>query len=108
MLFSLEGSDRTDSSQISPSWEDDSISLSIKSSRLIGAMVLVCFFASPRLDREDFACSLRIVLSEGRCKKGKERVRIFIFLFFILKNLVDLLKSPVARAYIDCTAYAPL
>ena len=33
-------------------------------------------------------------------KKGLE------FLFF-LKNLVDLLKSPVARAYVDCTAYAP-
>ena len=66
--------------------------------------MLVCFFASPRLDLEDFACSLRMMLSEGRCKKGKERVRIFIY---FLKNLVDLLKSPVARAYVDCTAYAP-
>ena len=65
--------------------------------------MLVCFFALPRLDCEDFACSLRIVLSEERCKKGKERVRIFIF----LKNIVDLLKSPVVRAYVDCTAYAP-
>ena len=100
VLFSLEGSNRTDSSRISPSWEDDSISLSIKSSRLIGAMVLECFFGSPRLDREDFACSLRIILSEGRYKKGKEGVRMFFF----LKNLVDLLKSPVATAYVDCTA----
>ena len=41
--------------------------------------------------------------SEGRCKKGKERVRIF---YYFLKNLVDMLKSLVATAYIDCTAYA--
>ena len=34
-------------------------------------------------------------------KKGLE----FFYLFF--ENLVDLLKSPVARAYVDCTAYAP-
>ena len=45
-----------------------------------------------------------MMLSEGRCKKGKERVRIFIYLFF---NLVDLLKFLVATAYVDCTAYAP-
>ena len=64
--------------------------------------MLVCFFASPRLDREDFACSLRMMINEGRCKKGKERVRIFIFF-----NPVDLLKSLVAIAYVDCTAYAP-
>ena len=71
--------------------------------------MLVCFFASPRLDREDFSCSLRIVLSEGRRKKGKERVRIFIYIYiyFFVENLVDMLKSPVARAYVDCTAYAP-
>ena len=42
---------------------------------------------------------------EGRCNKEKERVRIF-FSFF-LKNIVDLLKSLVATAYVDCTAYAP-
>ena len=41
--------------------------------------------------------------SDGRCKKGKERVRIFIFLI----NLVDLLKLLVATAYVDCTACAP-
>ena len=57
-----------------------------------------------RLDREDFACSLRMMLSEGRCTKGKERVRIFIY---FLKNPVDLLKSLVATAYVDCMAYAP-
>ena len=42
--------------------------------------------------------------SDGRCKKGKERVRIFIY---FLKNLVDLLKLLVATAYVDCTACAP-
>ena len=41
--------------------------------------------------------------SDGRCKKGKERVRIFFF----WKNLVDLLKLLVATAYVDCTACAP-
>ena len=42
--------------------------------------------------------------SDGRYKKGKERVRIF---FVCLKNLVDLLKSLVVTAYVDCTACAP-
>ena len=65
--------------------------------------MLICFFALARLDCEDFACSLRMLLSEGRCKKGKEGARFYLF----LKNLVDLLKSPVARAYVDCTSYAP-
>ena len=51
------------------------------------------FFGASRLDREDFACSLRMILSEGRYKKGKERA-------------VDLLKSLVATAYVDCTTYA--
>ena len=41
--------------------------------------------------------------SDGRYKKGKERVRILFF----LKNLVDLLKSLVATAYVDCMACAP-
>ena len=35
-------------------------------------------------------------------RKGKD-----YNLYFFLKILVDLLKSPVARAYVDCTAYAP-
>ena len=60
------------------------------------------FFGASRLYCEDFACSLRMMLSEGRCKKGKERVRIFFW-----KNLVNFLKSLVATAYVDYTAYAP-
>ena len=66
--------------------------------------MLVCFFAFPRLDREDFAYSLHMMLSEGTCKKGKERVRMCVCVFFV--NLVDLLKLPVATVYVDCTAYA--
>ena len=42
--------------------------------------------------------------SDGSCKKGKEKVRIFIYFF---ENLVDLLKLLVATAYVDCTACAP-
>ena len=38
-------------------------------------------------------------------RKGKKGLE-YLYIYF-LKNLVDLLKSPVARAYIDCTAYAP-
>ena len=41
--------------------------------------------------------------SNGRYKKGEGRVRFFLF----LKNLVDLLKTLVATAYVDCTACAP-
>ena len=44
--------------------------------------------------------------SDGRYKKGKERLRIFINIYF-LKNLVDLLKSLVVTAYVVCTACAP-
>ena len=40
--------------------------------------------------------------SDGKYKKGKERVIIFF-----LKNLVDLLKLLVATAYVYCTACAP-
>ena len=43
-----------------------------------------------------------VLVTEGarKEKKGLE-------FHFILKNLVDLLKSLVATAYIDCTACAP-
>ena len=65
--------------------------------------MLDLFFGASRLDREDFACSLRMMLvKEGAIKekKGLES-------FFCLKNPVDLLKSLVPTAYVDCTAYAP-
>ena len=37
-------------------------------------------------------------------RKEKKGLESF---FVCLKNLVDLLKSLVATAYVDCTAYAP-
>ena len=40
-------------------------------------------------------------------KEGARKEKKGLESFFFLKNLVDLLKSPVARAYVDCTAYAP-
>ena len=42
-------------------------------------------------------------MKEGARKEKKGLESLFIF----LKNLVDLLKSLVATAYVDCTAYAP-
>ena len=66
--------------------------------------MLDLFFSASRLDRADFACSLLMMLvKEGarKEKKGLESLRFF------LKNLVHLLKSLVATAYVDCTAYAP-
>ena len=62
------------------------------------------FFGASRPDREDFACSLRMMLVKEGARKEKKGLEFF---YFFLKNLVDLLKSPVARAYVDCTAYAP-
>ena len=59
------------------------------------------FFGASRLDREDFACSLRMMLVKEGARKEKKG------LDFFWKNLVDLLKSLVATAYVDCTAYAP-
>ena len=69
---------------------------------LMGADVLDLFLSASRLGRADFACSLHMMLvMEGARKENKGLD------FFCLKNLVDLLKSLVATAYVDCTAYAP-
>ena len=106
MLCLLLGLDRTDSSQIAPSCEDDNTSLSIKSSRLIGAEVLDLFLSASRLGRADFACSLRMMLVKEGARKEKKGLESFFF--FFLENLVDLLKSPVARAYVDCTLMRPV
>ena len=40
-------------------------------------------------------------------KEGARKEKKGLDFFLFLKNLVDLLKSPVATAYVDCTAYAP-
>ena len=47
-------------------------------------MVLECFFGSPRLDREDFACSLRMMLVMECAREEKKGLDFFL-------NLVDLL-----------------
>ena len=96
----LLGSARTDSSQIAPSCVDDYSSFSIKSLRLMGADVPDLFLGPSQLGRADLTCSLRMMLVMEGTRKEKKR------LDFFLKNLVDLLKSLVATAYIDCTACA--
>ena len=40
-------------------------------------------------------------------KEGARKEKKGLESLFILKNPVDLLKSPVVTAYVDCTAYAP-
>ena len=65
--------------------------------------MLDIFLSASQLDRADFACSLRMMLVMEGSRKEKKGLESFFF----LKNLVNLLKSPVATAYVDCTAYAP-
>ena len=40
-------------------------------------------------------------------KKGARKEKKGLESLFFFENLVDLLKSLVATAYVDCTAYAP-
>ena len=65
--------------------------------------MLDLFFSASRLDREYFACSLCMMLVKEGARKEKKGLESFI----IKKKFVDLLKSLVATAYVDCTAYAP-
>ena len=65
--------------------------------------MLDLFLSASRLGREDFACSIRIMLVMEGARKEKKGLESFIY---FLKNLVDLLKSLVATAYVDCTACA--
>ena len=64
--------------------------------------MLELFLSASRLHREDFACTLCIMLVKESARKEKKGLD---FLFFF--NPVNLLKSPVATAYAYCTAYAP-
>ena len=59
------------------------------------------FLGPSRLGRVELTCSLRLMLVMEGTRKEKKR------LDFFSENLVDLLKSLVATAYIDCTACAP-
>ena len=62
------------------------------------------FLSTSQLGCADLTCSLRMMLvMEGSRKEKKGLESLYIF----LKNLVDLLKSLVATAYVDCTACAP-
>ena len=67
--------------------------------------MLDLFLSASRLGRADFSCSLRMMLVMEGARKEKKGLES-LFLFF-LENLVDLLKSLVATAYVDCTACAP-
>ena len=80
---------------------DDCTSFSINSSRLMGADVPDLFLGPSRLGCADLTCSLRMILVMEGARKEKKGLEFYFF------NLVDLLKSPVATAYVDCTAYAP-
>ena len=62
VMCSLLWSERTNSSQISPSWEDDCTSFSINSSRLMGADVPDLFLSMSWLGRADLTCSLCMML----------------------------------------------
>ena len=65
--------------------------------------MLGLFLSASQLGRADLTCSLRMMLvMEGSRKENKGLEYIYF-----LKNLVDLLKSLVATAYVDCTACAP-
>ena len=100
---SLVGSERTDDSRRAPSCVDNCTSFSIKSSRLKGADVPDLFLVPSQMGRADLTCSLRMML----VMKGTRKEKKGLDLYFILKNLVDLLKSLVATTYVDCTAGAP-
>ena len=65
--------------------------------------MLEFFLSASRLGRADLACSLRMMLVMEGARKEKEGLESI----FLKKNLVDVLKSLVATAYVDCTACVP-
>ena len=81
---------------------DDCTSFSIKYLRLMGADVSNLFLGPSRLVCADLTCSLRMMLVMEGTRKEKKGLKSFILFY-----LVDLLKSLVATAYVDCTACAP-
>ena len=68
----------------------------------MGADVPDLFLSLSQLGRADLTCSLRMMLVMEGARKEKKGLESFF-----LKNLVNLLKSLVATAYVDCTACAP-
>ena len=63
--------------------------------------MLDLFLSSSRLGRADLTFSLHMMLVMEGARKEKKGLESFF-----LKNLVNLLKSLVATAYVYCTAYA--
>ena len=61
------------------------------------------FLSTSRLGRAYLTFSLRMMLVMEGVRKEKKGLESLSF----LKNLVDLLKSLVATAYVHCTACAP-
>ena len=68
----------------------------------MGADVPELFLGPSRLGRADLNCSLRMILVMECARKEKKGLQLFF-----LKNLVNLLKSLVATAYVDCTGCVP-
>ena len=67
--------------------------------------MLDLFLSVSQLGCADLNCSLRMMLVMESNRKEKKGLESFLF---FLKNLVNLLKSLVATAYVDCTAYASI
>ena len=85
-------SEKTDNSQMAPSCVDDCTSFSIKSSRLMGAAMPDLFLVQSQLSLVDLPCSLRAMML---VMKGEKKGKKGLDFCFVLKNLVDLLKSLV-------------
>ena len=66
----------------------------------MGADVLDLLLSASQLGCADLTCSLHMMLVMEGARKEKKGLE---FLLLFLKNIVDLLKSPVATAYVDCT-----
>ena len=63
--------------------------------------MLDLFLIASQLGCAELNCSLRMMLVIEGARKEKKGLE-----FYFLKNIVDLLKSLVATAYVDCTACA--
>ena len=83
---SFVGSASTNSSQMAPSYVDDCTSFSIKSSRLMVAVMPDLFLVQSRLSRVELPCSLRAItlVLKGDKKERKGLESIFIFMKILL------------------------
>ena len=90
---SFSGPASTDSSRMAPSCRDYCISFSIKFFRIMGAAMHDLFLVQSQLSCVDLPCSPRdmtlVLKGDKKESKGLES-------FFLVENLVDLLKTLVA------------